>query len=123
MFRMTDHRIRKRITDKQTNAGEMIENKIGNNRSISTECKNKAEGRHNSISTYRNSSNLANLKIANSPTEDNSAGLLLLFIKELFMALNNGFDILHEKAVNNTRVTIIPNHHSTGKPGHLQKQG
>jgi len=29
MFRMTDHRIRKRITDKQTNAGEMIENKIG----------------------------------------------------------------------------------------------
>ena len=118
---MTDHRIRKRITDKQTNAGEMIENKIGNNLSISTECKNKAEGRHNSISAYRNSSNLANLKIANSPTEDNSAGLLLLFIKELFMALNNGFDILHEKAVNNTLVTIIPNHHSTGKPGHLQK--
>ena len=30
MFRMTDHRIRKQITDKQTNAGEMIENKIGN---------------------------------------------------------------------------------------------
>ena len=29
MFRMTDHRIRKQITDKQTNAGEMIENKIG----------------------------------------------------------------------------------------------
>ena len=28
MFRMTDHRIRKRIMDKQTNAGEMIENKI-----------------------------------------------------------------------------------------------
>ena len=47
----------------------MIENKIGNNLSISTECKNKAEGRHNSISAYRNSSNLANLKIANSPTE------------------------------------------------------
>ncbi len=29
MFRMTDHRIRKRIMDKQTSAGEMIENKIG----------------------------------------------------------------------------------------------
>ena len=29
MFRMTDRMIRKRITDKQTNAGEMIENKIG----------------------------------------------------------------------------------------------
>ena len=29
MFRMTDRRIRKRITDKQTNAGEMTENKIG----------------------------------------------------------------------------------------------
>lgn len=29
MFRMTDHRIRKQITDKQTNAGEMTENKIG----------------------------------------------------------------------------------------------
>ena len=29
MFRMTDRRIRKRSTDKQTNAGEMIENKIG----------------------------------------------------------------------------------------------
>ena len=29
MFRMTDRMIRKQITDKQTNAGEMIENKIG----------------------------------------------------------------------------------------------
>jgi len=29
MFRMTDHRIRKQITDKQTNAGKMTENKIG----------------------------------------------------------------------------------------------
>ena len=29
MFRMTNHRIRKQITDKQTKAGEMIENKIG----------------------------------------------------------------------------------------------
>ena len=28
MFRMTDHRIRKQITDKQTNAGEIIENKM-----------------------------------------------------------------------------------------------
>ena len=28
MFRMTDRRIQKRITDKQTNAGEMTENKI-----------------------------------------------------------------------------------------------
>ena len=28
MIRMTDHRIRKRIMDKQTNAGEMIENKM-----------------------------------------------------------------------------------------------
>ena len=47
----------------------LVENKIGYSLSISTECKNKAEGRHNSISAYRNSSNLANLKIANSPTE------------------------------------------------------
>lgn len=91
MFRMTDHRIRKRITDKQTNAGEMIENKIGNNLSISTECKNKAEGRHNSISAYRNSSNLANLKIASSPTEDNSAGLLAFIHQRAFYGSQQRF--------------------------------
>lgn len=47
----------------------MIAGNLGNNLSISTECKNKAKGRHNSISAYRHSINLANLKIANSPTE------------------------------------------------------
>ena len=39
MFRMTDHRIRKQITDKQTNAGEMTENKSGKELRISKKSK------------------------------------------------------------------------------------